>query len=79
MMHVEEPIDMLCIAHHLGMKQPATIEFERLDEFPFLSFKVCKLFNGKTEFLFFQVNGLQRLSLVIQLNTCEKNGMGMYH
>ena len=79
MMHVEEPIYMLCVAHHFGMKQPATIEFERLDEFAFLGLKVRNLFDGKAEFLFFQINGLQRLSLVTQLNSCEKNRMGLYH
>ena len=60
------------------MKQPATIEFEGLDEFSFLSFNIRNLFDGKTEFLFFQINGLQRLTLFTQLNACEKNGMGMY-
>ena len=42
MMHIEEPIDMLRVTHHFGMKQPATIEFERLDKLFFLCLDVFK-------------------------------------
>ncbi len=77
-MHVEKPIDMICIAHHFGMEQPATIEFERLDKLSLLCLKVSDLFDGKAEFLFFQIDGLHGLSLITQLNACEKNGMGLY-
>jgi len=36
MVHVEEPINMFLVAHHFGMKQPAAIEFERLDKLSLL-------------------------------------------
>lgn len=78
MVHVEEPIDMLRVAHHFGMKQSASMKLERLYEFLFLSLKVRDLFDGKAEILIFQIDGLQRLSLITQLNAGEKNRMSLY-
>ena len=78
MVHVEEPIDMLRIAHHFGVKQPATIELVRRDESLLLRLNVRNLFDSKAEILFFQVNGLERFAVVGHPDPCEESGMRLY-
>ena len=75
MVHVEEPIDVICVAHHFGMKQPAAIELERLDEFLFLGLKVNNLFDGKAEVLLFHIHGLEGFAFVGHPNPCEESGV----
>lgn len=79
MMHIEEPIDMRCITHHFGMKQPAAIKLEWLDEFPLLGFKVCDLFNRKTKRFIFYIDRLERFAFIVHPNACEEGGVSLYH
>ena len=78
MVHVEEPIDMLRVAHHFCMKQPAAIELVRHDEFLLLSLDVGNLFDSKAELLLFQIEALEGLSVVIHPNPGEESGVGLY-
>jgi hypothetical protein len=78
MVYIEEPINMLPIAHHLCTEQPATVQFEWLDEIPLFSLKVCKLSDSKTEMLVFDVDGLDGFSIVIQFESREERRMSRY-
>ena len=78
MVHVEEPIDMIRVAQHFGMKQPAAIEFERLDEFLLLGLKVYNLFDGKAEVFLFHVDRLEGFAFVGHPNSGKESGVRLY-
>ena len=78
MVHVEEPIDMLGVAHHLCVKQPSAIEMERLDEFLLLGLNIGDLFDGKSEFLIFQIYGLDGFAFLVEFDAGEESGVGLY-
>ena len=78
MVHVEEPIDMLRVAHHLGVKQPAAIKLVWLDEFLLLGLNVNDLFDAEAELLIFQVEDLNWLTIVTHLNAGEESGVRLY-
>ena len=79
MVNVEEEVEMLRILEQTDMEQPVLINIERHDERltierPSILNVQCSIFNVQRKRLRI-VNGLQGITLLIQLDTGEERGM----
>ena len=78
MVGVEEPIDMLSVAHHFGMEQSATIELEGFDEPLLLSLR--DPFDGMAELLLMiHVDGLEGFTLIVHSYPRKECGVRLQH